>query len=939
MRALLLVALCLALVSAASPASFTSAGNIEYDKAQVTLARHWDTLFTETFEGDLSGWQTSNYEDGLSLSISPDKPHAGAGALRLRWVKNTDTAWEMASQPVAVQEKSQFLFSFWLRNNLGLTGVSGHQGNYQSKLQWQNAAGKVVSETPIPWGDTSATWRQVKVTGETPAGATNVVIRMGFDHPNLGEGEHVALDDLQLSTRGPKSGYEPAGEFVSAPLRTRVKGPGQLKWQAKVPPGTSLAFQVRTAPDDRGGPGKWTDFVPTKGALPALQDWLQYKVLFSTKDPLFTPSLQSVALPGNQAAAGTPGWQGVDVSAPVLVRFSPTRTDNPAEAMRFSLADAGAGLDPRTVALTLDGEAVEAKAMPDGSYGYQPPQPLRPLALQAGFQNWRTRNHANALLIRPEAPRLAGAPESLFITRPAGDTDTAFALSSPQIPVTGGAAYTLSFWLRTDTPSDQADGRYGAGLAWLDADGKPLGEPDAITYGAANPEWHEVRQQATAPAGACWAAIALGWDHPNLANGQFVQFADPQFDGPRPDRVTGPNLHQVRVTAADFAGNALTVDRFILVKEAPKTGLVTIREDGVTLVDGKPFFPIGIYSVSKRTDNNNRFDVALAELKAAGFNLVHTYSSARDADFAELYEAATKHGMKLFIATENGNNSPDTAGAVMTVANECNEPALLAWYLADDTSGHISAEALQRVHQAIMDVDPYHMTIQADGVSGLNDQRYVQYIGSTTGFLPELYPIYKATDNHVADVIRGMKNVQAAWQAAGRVTPVWAIIQDFEGWGWARFPTDEEQRCMVYLALIHGAQGMTWYTYAYRDDKHGAPWDKQKWAYLKSLATELSSLSGVLTSRDPQEQPRGEILTGPALGDLDYPSLNLRLKRHEGNWYLFAANSSDQPLRARITVPQIKGAVEVIGENRKAKASGDRLEDDFAPLAVHIYKW
>ena len=74
----------------------------------------------------------------------------------------------------------------------------------------------------------------------------------------------------------------------------------------------------------------------------------------------------------------------------------------------------------------------------------------------------------------------------------------------------------------------------------------------------------------------------------------------------------------------------------------------------------------------------------------------------------------------------------------------------------------------------------------------------------------------------MADVIRGMKNVQAAWATAGRVTPVWAIIQDFEGWGWQRFPTNEEERCMVYLALIHGAQGMTWYTYSYRDDKHGA---------------------------------------------------------------------------------------------------------------------
>jgi len=243
------------------------------------------------------------------------------------------------------------------------------------------------------------------------------------------------------------------------------------------------------------------------------------------------------------------------------------------------------------------------------------------------------------------------------------------------------------------------------------------------------------------------------------------------------------------------------------------------------------------------------------------------------------------------------------------------------------------------VHQAIMEVDPFHITVQADGIGGVNDDRYIKYLNSTTGFLPEIYPIRQKEGNHVADVIRSMANVRAAWEAAGRVTPVWAIIQDFEGWGWQRFPTDAEERCMVYLALIHGAQGMTWYTYAYRDDKHGAPWDPQKWACLKAIATELSSLSDILTARAAKEQPQAEIVTGPEKGDLDYPSLNLRLMHSGNQWVLLAANSAEAALQVRLKLPGLKDKAEVLFERRTLTAKDGQLEDEFAPLAVHVYRW
>lgn len=144
---------------------------------------------------------------------------------------------------------------------------------------------------------------------------------------------------------------------------------------------------------------------------------------------------------------------------------------------------------------------------------------------------------------------------------------------------------------------------------------------------------------------------------------------------------------------------------------------------------------------------------------------------------------------------------------------------------------------------------------------------------------------------------------------------------------------------MVYLAIIHGAQGMTWYTYAYRDDKHGAPWSPERWAYLKQIAGELSQLSDVLTSPDPPQEARGEVVAGPKLGDLGYPSLNLRLKQYNGARYLLAANSAEEPIQVRISAPGLQDAAKVMFEDRQAPVRGTCLVDDFAALAVHVYRW
>ena len=145
----------------------------------------------------------------------------------------------------------------------------------------------------------------------------------------------------------------------------------------------------------------------------------------------------------------------------------------------------------------------------------------------------------------------------------------------------------------------------------------------------------------------------------------------------------------------------------------------------------------------KREHNGNDFNRCFTELREAGFNTIHTYHAQRDAELREFYAAAERHRLRVIIAPRGGANSRDPQNAVRTVIEECRQPALLAWYLADDTASHISADELRRVHRAIRDVDPFHVTVQADGVfaGGPRPSRYTDYVDSTDAFLPEIYPI------------------------------------------------------------------------------------------------------------------------------------------------------------------------------------------------------
>lgn len=127
------VGLVLGLGLAAEGSQFTSGQDIETVEGQVRLSRE-RVVFEEGFEGGLEAWEITNFEDA----------HSGNQSLLItRSGERVDTAFELASVPIAVQPDTQYTLHFWCKPG-GPESITGFKGKYMTQLQWRNAEGQPV---------------------------------------------------------------------------------------------------------------------------------------------------------------------------------------------------------------------------------------------------------------------------------------------------------------------------------------------------------------------------------------------------------------------------------------------------------------------------------------------------------------------------------------------------------------------------------------------------------------------------------------------------------------------------------------------------------------------------------------------------------------------------------------------------------------------------
>ena len=409
-------------------------------------------------------------------------------------------------------------------------------------------------------------------------------------------------------------------------------------------------------------------------------------------------------------------------------------------------------------------------------------------------------------------------------------------------------------------------------------------------------------------------------------------------------RLLDSTAHALLCIVRELVSNAIRHGHAGLVKVAGRfqgrTLSVSVRDDGVTLIDGKPFFPIGIYAVSRREFNGMDFDKAFRDLKKAGFNFAHTYGDSYDPEFLA---AARKHDVKLWVQSR-------TPGAKFVEIGR-HHPSIIAWYLGDDTSMHETPEELKNYDDMAKAVDPTRITCQADVVGhGVLQLPYERYLDGTDVIMPEIYPISgKAGDPSdrtcVARTIENMRSFVNAAKGCSEPRACWPILQYFQGWSsWLHFPSREQLFATSFAAIIHGAKGITWYTYGGYYNKRRDYYDEgitsrpERFRDMADLCTWLQELAPALVERDCP-QPTVTVVGGTKTDPVGNPAVSALLKRHGAVAYLITVNSAPSATRARFKLGKFTGSAEVMREGRRVELADGTFEDDYVPLGFHVYRF
>ncbi len=541
---------------------------------------------------------------------------------------------------------------------------------------------------------------------------------------------------------------------------------------------------------------------------------------------------------------------------------------------------------------------------------------------------------------------------TLVLSNATTRTDTAWSLSLPRFKVRPGAEFAVL--VRSRGTIESMAGAFGLGdrlpaVLWLAKNGKPLTTVDALGNAVAQafkfdfrshgPDWIRFLVRGQVPEGAAYARLRLGADAPDIRPGQFLEIGELAYyergGADDPWTFDAEERLDVRETVgkedfSKYAGAAST------------NGVVTFRDDGMTLVDGRPFFPIGVTAFRRCEVNGNSIDRGVWQLKRIGCNTVHAYDLYPGKTIQEVVAACEKYGLKFmgeFIGRDyeyrnmRGERRWQTVGEVADLLR--NRGVLLFWVVGDDTADHRTPEEVMRDTMTIRAADASIKTMSIDVIPAEN--RYFPYVHACDSVSPEIYPFQAATPypNELGKVVASMS---AAWndlrRAGGPVKPIIPVFQAFSGFGsWKRLPTPGEVRAMTYAAIALGARGVTYYTYHSEDpDNRGIASSRESFKDFAQLTLELSSLVPQLVERDAKVQPKVKLPKDSAA------QMVRLLKDGPDGRLLVAVNVSEVAAEVTFDLGGGPATWDVVSESRSLRAERGILRDRFEARATHLYR-
>ena len=548
------------------------------------------------------------------------------------------------------------------------------------------------------------------------------------------------------------------------------------------------------------------------------------------------------------------------------------------------------------------------------------------------------------------------------------DPKLPYAFPSQKVRLEPGQTYRFSAWVRTEGLGPANVHGATLGIEWSDANGRHLG--GSYTGGLkGTTEWTRLEGVTTAIPEKAASFRFLPYCSPgcvgkayfddmelapyerpvvghllssayrNTADRGRVEFrvglavpkkhspgelkAEFSYEAPDGSRKTVPAQGLSRYMAAFSVDGAAKLSFSRVDRMPPRR--VWIDGHRRTIVDGKPFFPLGMYtgSASRR-----------AEYVKGPFNCVMPYQApdAVGMDFYWTNGVMVIYSVKDVYAgakhAPESVTSEDAADSYVQAKVDAfrDHPGLLAWYVNDELVGDAWHGMLTRRRDFLERADPNHPTWAV--VYQLQFLREITPTFDVIGTDP--YPVPDKPLSMATDWTRRTD------RAYFGLRPMWQVPQAFDWGGYRaehpgsapnRMPTVDEMRSMSWQCIAAGANGLVYYSFtAIQKESHGLPFAKA-WADVCRVGEEVRRYIPVLLSVEPAPAVAG----APA-------AWGVRTWRKDGATWLLVVNAQDRADAAVLTLSD--GFSEAAAEFGPAaeKTGANAMRVSLAPNEPAFYR-
>ncbi len=333
-----------------------------------------------------------------------------------------------------------------------------------------------------------------------------------------------------------------------------------------------------------------------------------------------------------------------------------------------------------------------------------------------------------------------------------------------------------------------------------------------------------------------------------------------------------PGNYQAQVELISSSKISMANQVFDFTVLPPSDFEVSFDRKRVCYVNGKPFFPMGLYHVGDAMIeylNRGRkpgvpeltIEGALKDVADHGFNTVIDSWAMPNENYMK---KCKENG--LYAIAEMGSISDEARfKSQLEFANRFDN--LLFWYTVDEPMGEKLKQA-QDTYQIVSRNDKYRPAAAAI----CDPAVFAVGAASMDILIPDAYIIHPLPMEKRAS-IAGLRGWDSAAMESGNGTkPMWAVRQAFELKSSGIFgrPTPEELRCQAYTSIIFGSTGFIWYTFATTEPEpsldHGIWYipETELWPAFKTLNAELKKFSSVIIEGEnigPANVDRSEILS------------------------------------------------------------------------------